>query len=62
MSREADIGKEGPGSTVGRVLEVQDVSLELDHRIIFRDLSFALREKEHCLILGGSGSGKTLLL
>lgn len=61
-SRETDIGKEGQGSTVGSVLEVQDVSLELNHRVIFRDLSFALREKEHCLILGGSGSGKTLFL
>jgi len=47
---------------VGNVLEVRNVSLERNQRVIFDDLSLALREKEHYLILGGSGSGKTLLL
>ncbi len=47
---------------MGNILEVRNVSLERHQRVIFDDLDLALREREHYLILGGSGSGKTLLL
>lgn len=47
---------------MANILEVQNVSLERHQRVIFDDLNLTLREREHYLILGGSGSGKTLLL
>ena len=43
-------------------LEVRNVFFRIDHRVIFRDLSFSLRRGEALLILGASGSGKSLLL
>ncbi|MCX5906050.1 MAG: ATP-binding cassette domain-containing protein, partial [Deltaproteobacteria bacterium] len=43
-------------------LEVQDVSLRLNDRMIFKDLSFRLAAGESYLMLGAGGSGKTLLL
>ncbi len=43
-------------------LEVGNVFLRIDHRVIFQDLSFSLRGGEALLILGASGSGKSLLL
>ena len=43
-------------------LEVENVFFRIDHRVIFQDLSFSLRRGEAFLILGASGSGKSLLL
>jgi phospholipid/cholesterol/gamma-HCH transport system ATP-binding protein len=43
-------------------LELQNVGLHSDSRMIFRDLSFQLRQGESCMIIGASGSGKSLLL
>jgi len=43
-------------------LEVENVFFRIDHRVIFQDLSFSLRRGEALLILGASGSGKSLLL
>ena len=43
-------------------LEVRNVFFRIDHRVIFQDLSFSLRRGEALLILGASGSGKSLLL
>ena len=43
-------------------LEVRNVFFQIDHRVIFQNLSFSLRRGEALLILGASGSGKSLLL
>lgn len=43
-------------------LEVRNVSLRMDQRVIFQDLSFSLRQGEALFLLGTSGSGKSLLL
>ena len=43
-------------------LELQNVGLRVDSRMIFRDLCFQLRQGESCLIIGASGSGKSLFL
>lgn len=43
-------------------LEVRNIFFRIDHRVIFQDLSFSLRRGEALLILGASGSGKSLLL
>ena len=47
---------------MGRILEVERVALRFGERVIFQDLDLTLGEKEYLLILGKSGSGKTLLL
>jgi phospholipid/cholesterol/gamma-HCH transport system ATP-binding protein len=44
------------------VLEVREVSFQVDQRVILRDLSFRLARGEDLFILGASGSGKSLLL
>ncbi len=44
------------------VLEVQNVSLHLGGRVIFQDLNLTLQRGERYLMLGASGSGKSLLL
>lgn len=43
-------------------LELKNVGLRVDSRMIFRDLCFQLRQGESCLMIGASGSGKSLLL
>jgi phospholipid/cholesterol/gamma-HCH transport system ATP-binding protein len=48
--------------SVDMALEFRDVFFRVDQRVIFQDLSFSLRKGESLYILGGSGSGKSLLL
>ena len=43
-------------------LEVRNVSFRLDPRMIFQDLNFRLSRGEALFVVGGSGSGKSLLL
>ena len=43
-------------------LQVENVSFRLDRRVIFQDLSFRLSRGEALFVVGGSGSGKSLLL
>jgi phospholipid/cholesterol/gamma-HCH transport system ATP-binding protein len=43
-------------------LEVRNVSFRLDPRMIFQDLNFRLSRGEALFLVGGSGSGKSLLL
>jgi phospholipid/cholesterol/gamma-HCH transport system ATP-binding protein len=43
-------------------LEVRNVSFRLDPRMIFQDLNFRLARGEALFLVGGSGSGKSLLL
>jgi phospholipid/cholesterol/gamma-HCH transport system ATP-binding protein len=43
-------------------LEVWNASFHLDSRVIFRDLNFLLPKGQALFVLGGSGSGKSLLL
>jgi phospholipid/cholesterol/gamma-HCH transport system ATP-binding protein len=43
-------------------LEVRKVSFRLDPRMIFQDLNFRLSRGEALFVVGGSGSGKSLLL
>ncbi|HYB19941.1 MAG TPA: ATP-binding cassette domain-containing protein [Thermodesulfobacteriota bacterium] len=43
-------------------LEVENIFFRIDHRLIFQGLSFRLWRGEALLILGASGSGKSLLL
>lgn len=43
-------------------LEVWNASLHLDSRVIFRDLNLHLSRGQSLFIMGGSGSGKSLLL
>jgi len=43
-------------------LEVRNVSFRLDPRMIFQDLNFCLSRGEALFVVGGSGSGKSLLL
>ena len=44
------------------VLEARDLSFRLDGREVFQDLNFRLRRGEIYVLLGGSGSGKSILL
>ncbi len=43
-------------------LEVRNVSLHLDSRVIFQDLNLRLPKGQAFFIMGGSGSGKSMLL
>jgi phospholipid/cholesterol/gamma-HCH transport system ATP-binding protein len=43
-------------------LEVRQASFRFDSRVIFHDLSFRLSRGHALLVVGGSGSGKSLLL
>jgi len=43
-------------------IQVRSVSLRIDRRMIFDDLEFSLAKGEALFIVGGSGSGKSLLL
>jgi phospholipid/cholesterol/gamma-HCH transport system ATP-binding protein len=43
-------------------LEVRKVSFRLDRRVIFQDLNLRLPRGEALFVVGGSGSGKSLLL
>jgi phospholipid/cholesterol/gamma-HCH transport system ATP-binding protein len=43
-------------------LELKNVGLLIEGQVIFRNLSFQLQQGESCLIIGASGSGKSLLL
>ncbi|XVE50076.1 hypothetical protein DITRI_Ditri01bG0132300 [Diplodiscus trichospermus] len=47
-----------------RLLDVENLSLKTpqSNSILVRDLSFAIDEKDHLLVIGPSGSGKTSLL
>jgi len=44
------------------VLEARDLSFNFDGREIFKGLDFRIRRGEVCVILGASGSGKSVLL
>lgn len=44
------------------VLEARDLSFRVDGKEIFRGLNFQIRPSEVCVILGASGSGKSVLL
>jgi phospholipid/cholesterol/gamma-HCH transport system ATP-binding protein len=44
------------------VLEARDLSFRLDGREVFQDLNFRLRRGEIYVLLGASGSGKSVLL
>ena len=43
-------------------LQARNVSFRIDRRVIFEDLEFSLAKGEALFIVGGSGSGKSLLL
>jgi phospholipid/cholesterol/gamma-HCH transport system ATP-binding protein len=57
---------ENPGAEPKRsmeiALEVRNVSVRMDRRVIFRGLNLQLRKGEALFILGTSGSGKSLLI
>jgi putative ABC transport system ATP-binding protein len=44
------------------IISLQDVTLTLQNRPLFRDLNFSIREGEKVLLRGPSGSGKSTLL
>ncbi|NWF57600.1 MAG: ATP-binding cassette domain-containing protein [Syntrophaceae bacterium] len=44
------------------VIEARNVSFRIDRRVIFENLEFSLARGEALFIVGGSGSGKSLLL
>lgn len=43
------------------MVSVQNLSLSLDDKLILKDISFELRDGSNLIILGRSGSGKTVL-
>ncbi len=43
-------------------IQARNVSFRIDRRVIFKDLEFSLAEGQALFIVGGSGSGKSLLL
>jgi phospholipid/cholesterol/gamma-HCH transport system ATP-binding protein len=43
-------------------IQARNVSFRIDRRVIFEDLQFSLAKGEALFIVGGSGSGKSLLL
>jgi phospholipid/cholesterol/gamma-HCH transport system ATP-binding protein len=43
-------------------IQARNVSFRIDRRVIFEDLEFSLAKGEALFIVGGSGSGKSLLL
>ncbi|HEX5418881.1 MAG TPA: ATP-binding cassette domain-containing protein, partial [Gammaproteobacteria bacterium] len=45
-----------------KILSVSNLTVELDGKLIFEDLSFDLRDQETLVILGPNGAGKTVLL
>ncbi|XP_022777060.1 ABC transporter D family member 2, chloroplastic isoform X2 [Durio zibethinus] len=53
-----------PVNTSLRLLDVENLSLKTpkNNSTLVRDLSFAINEKDHLLVIGPSGSGKTSLL
>jgi zinc transport system ATP-binding protein len=44
------------------ILKVQDLNVELDHRLIIENLSFIVKRGDIVTILGPNGAGKTVLL
>ena len=44
------------------IIELSDISLEQNGRILLKSISWAVRQGEHWMILGANGAGKTLLL
>jgi lincosamide and streptogramin A transport system ATP-binding/permease protein len=53
---------DGPGSSPEILLSVENVSLEIDGRLVVRDLSFTLRRGDRIALLGDNGTGKTSVL
>ncbi len=45
-----------------RMIGIENVSVELDGRVVLNDISLKVDKKERLVLLGGSGSGKTTLL
>ena len=45
-----------------KVIEVKDVKMSFDGRIVLEDVSFSVTRGSVCVILGGSGCGKSTLL
>lgn len=43
------------------MLQVDHLSFQYGHQVVFNDISFSLKEKELCAILGINGSGKSTL-
>lgn len=44
------------------IARVKDLSKSYSNKVVFRDISFEIRGKEHILLTGANGSGKTTLL
>ena len=44
------------------MIGIENVSVELDGRVVLNDISLKVDKKERLVLLGGSGSGKTTLL
>jgi phospholipid/cholesterol/gamma-HCH transport system ATP-binding protein len=53
---------EVPGRATAPALEFQDVCLAFDDHVVLRDLSFSVAPGSMMILLGESGSGKTVLL
>ena len=44
------------------IIHISRLSVASNHRILFKDLSLEIQEGEITLLVGGSGSGKTVLM
>ncbi len=62
MTSETPEQSAAPLRAVEPVLRVTDLGVTFDGQVVFRDISFELREGETVVILGPNGAGKTVLL
>ena len=44
------------------LLEVENVTVKADNKIILRDISFTIKDKENYILFGPNGSGKTTII
>ena len=51
-----------PGGAGDPVIEVKDVAMSFGDRIVLRDISFSVERGSVCVIMGGSGCGKSTML